>query len=112
MSQGLDEKRLARVGRIDFENRKPEFERDRRIQLRPWQAEPVGEGKLPGDALEFILAGALTVGIGTALFYDPLVVKRIKRGIAAYLDRAGFASVADLVGKLELNEALDKAVSG
>jgi dihydroorotate dehydrogenase (NAD+) catalytic subunit len=74
----------------------------------------IGQGGIEtaSDALEFILAGALTIGVGTALFYDPLVVKRIKRGIAAYLDRAGFASVADLVGQLALNEALDKAVSG
>jgi dihydroorotate dehydrogenase (NAD+) catalytic subunit len=52
------------------------------------------------------------VGVGTALFYDPLVVNQINHGIAAYLDRAGFSSVAELVGNLATDETLDKAVSG
>ena len=39
----------------------------------------------PHDALEFMIAGATAVGIGTALFYDPLVCKAVNRGIAEYL---------------------------
>jgi len=37
------------------------------------------------DALEFIIAGASAVGIGTALFYDPHVCKKINAGISQYL---------------------------
>jgi dihydroorotate dehydrogenase (NAD+) catalytic subunit len=74
----------------------------------------IGQGGIEtaADALEFVLAGATAVGVGTALFYDPLVVKKINNGIAAYLDRHGFDSVADLVGALTTETALDKAVSG
>ena len=46
------------------------------------------------DALEFLIAGATTVGVGTALFYDPLVCQQINAGIAAYLAAHGMASVA------------------
>jgi dihydroorotate dehydrogenase (NAD+) catalytic subunit len=74
----------------------------------------IGQGGIEtaSDALEFILAGSAVVGVGTALFYDPLVVNQINHGIAAYLDRAGFSSVAELVGNLATDETLDKAVSG
>jgi dihydroorotate dehydrogenase (NAD+) catalytic subunit len=74
----------------------------------------IGQGgvETANDALEFILAGSAAVGVGTALFYDPLVVNKINGGIAAYLDRAGFDSIAELVGNLAADEALDKAVSG
>ena len=53
------------------------------------------------DALEFIIAGATTVGIGTALFYDPLLCTRINDGIADYLHRHEMSSVAELVGSLQ-----------
>jgi dihydroorotate dehydrogenase (NAD+) catalytic subunit len=64
----------------------------------------IGQGGIttPTDAIEFIIAGATTVGVGTALFYDPLVCKKINQGIADYLERHGMAAVADLVGTLEL----------
>jgi dihydroorotate dehydrogenase (NAD+) catalytic subunit len=64
----------------------------------------IGQGGIVSatDALEFIIAGATTVGIGTALFYDPLVCKKINDGIAAYLARHEIASLADLTGTLEL----------
>jgi dihydroorotate dehydrogenase (NAD+) catalytic subunit len=52
------------------------------------------------DAIEFLIAGAAAVGVGTALFYDPLVLKTINAGIAEYLGRHGFARVTDLVGSL------------
>jgi dihydroorotate dehydrogenase (NAD+) catalytic subunit len=55
------------------------------------------------DAIEFLLAGASAVGIGTALFYDPLVLPKINQGIADYLTRHNIASVAELTGKLQLN---------
>lgn len=74
----------------------------------------IGQGGIEtaSDALEFILAGSAAVGVGTALFYDPLVVNKINHGISAYLDRSGFDSVAELVGNLAADETIDKAVSG
>jgi len=63
----------------------------------------IGQGGITcaSDALEFIIAGASAVGVGTALFYDPLVCKRINAGIADYLRTNGFKSVAQLVGTLD-----------
>jgi dihydroorotate dehydrogenase (NAD+) catalytic subunit len=55
------------------------------------------------DAIEFLIAGATTVGIGTALFYDPLVCGKINQGIVEYLDRHGLDSVRQLTGSLTLN---------
>ena len=55
------------------------------------------------DAIEFLLAGASAVGVGTALFYDPLVLPKINQGIADYLNRHNITSVAELTGKLQLN---------
>ena len=62
----------------------------------------IGQGGITtaNDALEFLLAGASTVGIGTALFYDPLVCTKINAGIADYLVRHELSSVAEIVGAL------------
>ena len=62
----------------------------------------IGQGGITTatDALEFIIAGASAVGIGTALFYDPMVCKKVNDGIAAYLRESGLASVGELVGTL------------
>jgi len=62
----------------------------------------IGQGGIETahDALEFILAGASAVGLGTALFYDPLAAKRINAGLEDYLERHGLASIAELVGGL------------
>lgn len=54
------------------------------------------------DALEFLIAGATTVGVGTALFYEPHACQAINAGIADYLARHGMASVEELVGSLQL----------
>jgi dihydroorotate dehydrogenase (NAD+) catalytic subunit len=64
----------------------------------------IGQGGIvtARDALEFIIAGASAVGIGTALFYDPLVCRKINDGIREYLHRHGFESVNALVGTLRL----------
>jgi dihydroorotate dehydrogenase (NAD+) catalytic subunit len=64
----------------------------------------IGQGGIVNarDALEFIIAGASAVGIGTALFYDPLVCRKINDGIREYLVRHGFSSVQELVGTLHL----------
>ena len=63
----------------------------------------IGQGGIANatDALEFIVAGASAVGVGTALFYDPHVCRKINAGIAAYLAEHGFASVDALVGTLD-----------
>lgn len=60
----------------------------------------IGQGGIQTahDAIEFLLAGATAVGIGTALFYDPLAAKKINAGIAEYLSQRALISVADLVG--------------
>lgn len=62
----------------------------------------IGQGGITTieDALEFIIAGASTIGIGTALFYDPLLCKKINEGLLAYLQRHGIASINELVGSL------------
>jgi dihydroorotate dehydrogenase (NAD+) catalytic subunit len=52
------------------------------------------------DALEFIIAGADAVQIGTANFVDPFLWQGLIDGINTYLDRHGFASVANLVGQV------------
>ncbi|HEX7062624.1 MAG TPA: dihydroorotate dehydrogenase [Woeseiaceae bacterium] len=64
----------------------------------------IGQGGIAsaGDALEFLIAGASAVGVGTALFYDPLILPNINAGIVEYLARHGFGSVAELTGSLEL----------
>ena len=69
---------------------------------RPLGVPIIGQGGIctAEDALEFIIAGAAAVGIGTALFYDPLVCRKINDGIAAYLAANGMRSVAELVGSL------------
>jgi dihydroorotate dehydrogenase (NAD+) catalytic subunit len=75
----------------------------------------IGQGGIvsANDALEFLLAGASAVGIGTALFYEPLVCKSINEGISAYLRAQGVASVSELVGTLRTaQDVADCAVSG
>ena len=56
----------------------------------------IGQGGLTTaqDAIEFLVAGATAVGVGTALFYDPLVCRAINSGILDYLERHGLHSVA------------------
>jgi len=63
----------------------------------------IGQGGITtaNDALEFLIAGATTVGIGTALFYDPLLCPKINSGIAAYLLRNDMGSVSELIGSLQ-----------
>ena len=52
------------------------------------------------DAIEFLLAGATAVAVGTATFTDPGVVAAVYDGLVAYCERHGFASVAELTGNL------------
>ena len=53
------------------------------------------------DALEFLLAGATGLAVGTALFVDPGCLVTIRDGIADYLTHQGFASVGEIIGALE-----------
>ena len=52
------------------------------------------------DAVEFMLAGAFAIQIGTANFIDPAISAKVARGIADYCERHGYASVSDLTGQL------------
>ncbi len=64
----------------------------------------IGQGGIINatDALEFIVAGATAVGVGTALFYDPLICPTINLGIKEYLKRHKKKTITELVGTLEL----------
>jgi dihydroorotate dehydrogenase (NAD+) catalytic subunit len=53
------------------------------------------------DAVEFILAGATAIQIGTYNFIDPTVSVKVVEGINAYLDRHGFQTVQKLIGGIE-----------
>ena len=64
----------------------------------------IGQGGIASaqDALEFLIAGATAVGVGTALFYDPLICPRINAGIRGYLLAHGMHHVSELTGTLAL----------
>jgi len=70
----------------------------------------IGQGGVTtvNDALEFIIAGSATVGIGTSLFYDPLVCNKINDGVSQYLIDNKLNSVNELVGTLELNSEISQ----
>ena len=69
----------------------------------------IGQGGVASaeDALEFMIAGASAVGVGTALFYDPLVCVRINEGLAEYAREHNLDRVSRVVGTLELNRHRD-----
>jgi dihydroorotate dehydrogenase (NAD+) catalytic subunit len=64
----------------------------------------IGQGGIASatDALEFVVAGASAVGLGTALFYDPLLCRSVNSGMAQYLGAEGLASIGQLVGTLDI----------
>ena len=53
------------------------------------------------DAVEFLLAGASAIQIGTASFIDPSISEKVIDGIEDYLNRHGFTSVQEIIGALE-----------
>lgn len=53
------------------------------------------------DAIEFLLAGASAIQIGTANFIDPSISEKVIDGIEEYLNRHGFTSVQEIIGALE-----------
>ena len=69
----------------------------------------VGQGGIVNaeDALEFMIAGASAVGIGTALFYDPLVCSKINQGLIDYVRRHNLENISRVVGTLELNDGAE-----
>jgi dihydroorotate dehydrogenase (NAD+) catalytic subunit len=74
----------------------------------------IGQGgvETARDAIEFLIAGASTVGLGTALFYDPMAARSINEGIDEYLASQGLASITELTGSLRLGNVLDLPASG
>ena len=52
------------------------------------------------DALEFAIVGSDAIGLGTGLFYDPLLCRKVLDGISDYLERHEMTSYAELVGTL------------
>ena len=72
---------------------------------KPHRVPIIGQGGIvtATDALEFLIAGASAVGVGTGLFYEPLACRAMNEGIAEYLVRHGYHAVSELVGTLQLN---------
>ncbi|MBF0282777.1 MAG: dihydroorotate dehydrogenase [Zetaproteobacteria bacterium] len=63
----------------------------------------LGQGGLttPKDAIEFALVGSQALGLGTGLFYDPLLCEKVLHGLRDYMVRHGIARYEDLVGMLQ-----------
>jgi len=72
---------------------------------RPHGVPIIGQGGVmtAEDALEFLIAGASVVGVGTALFYDPLVLPKINAGLVEYMRRHGLKSISEVTGTLQLH---------
>lgn len=70
----------------------------------PHGVQIIGQGGVVSaeDAAEFAIAGADAIGVGTGLFYDPLLCGQLNAGLAAYLRDQGQADFAGLVGSLRL----------
>src|SRR3954469_17441938 len=68
----------------------------------------IGQGGIAcaNDALEFLIAGSTAVGVGTALFHDPLACTRINGGIDAYLTQHKLADVMQLVGSASSHQTI------
>ena len=62
----------------------------------------IGQGGVvsASDAIEFLIAGATTVGLGTGLFYDPLCCKKINQVIVDYLDKNNHQHINEITGSL------------
>jgi dihydroorotate dehydrogenase (NAD+) catalytic subunit len=62
----------------------------------------------PEDAVEFLLAGATAVEVGTASYADPRAVERLARGLATWCSSNHVERVNDLTGGLQLNPASER----
>jgi len=69
----------------------------------------IGQGGIASaeDALEFIIAGAAAIGVGTALFYDPLVCTKINQGLEDYMGRHNLDDLSPLTGTLQVNSGAE-----
>nr|VFK24395.1 MAG: dihydroorotate oxidase B, catalytic subunit [Candidatus Kentron sp. MB]VFK30660.1 MAG: dihydroorotate oxidase B, catalytic subunit [Candidatus Kentron sp. MB]VFK75358.1 MAG: dihydroorotate oxidase B, catalytic subunit [Candidatus Kentron sp. MB] len=67
----------------------------------------IGQGGITcaEDAIQFLLAGADAVGLGTALFNDPLICPTINHGLLEYMDQKGINNIRELTGSLQWNQA-------
>lgn len=76
--------------------------RDVYAVAQPHDIPIIGQGGIncAADAIEFLIAGASAVGIGTALFYDPLISAKINTGIVNYLEQHDYAHIGELTGTL------------
>ena len=72
---------------------------------RPHRVPIIGQGGIASaeDAIEFLIAGAAALGVGTALFYDPLICRQINRGLSEYLRQHNIDTVSRLTGTLALH---------
>jgi dihydroorotate dehydrogenase (NAD+) catalytic subunit len=72
---------------------------------KQYQIPIIGQGGIVNgqDAIEFLLAGASLVGVGTALFYDALVCEKINLQMLDYLQQHRINCISDLVGNLQIN---------
>jgi len=57
------------------------------------------------DAIEFLIAGASAVGIGTGLFYDPLICGEINKKILEYMGKNSISNIQEITGSLVLNKS-------
>ncbi len=72
---------------------------------KPYNIPIIGQGGIVNatDAIEFLIAGATTVGVGTGLYYDPLCCKKINDGIVDYLDKNSHQHVKEIIGSLQVH---------
>ena len=61
----------------------------------------IGGVSTANDALQYLLAGATLVGMGTAMLRDPRAPERVVRDLAEWCDRHGVQNIGDIVGTLE-----------
>jgi len=66
----------------------------------------IGQGGIINaeDAIEFLIAGASAVGIGTGLFYDPLICGEINKKILEYMHKHSINNIKEITGSLVLNK--------
>jgi dihydroorotate dehydrogenase (NAD+) catalytic subunit len=64
----------------------------------------IGQGGITNatDALEFLIAGASAVQVGTANFVNPLIWNDLRTGLADYMTRHQLSSVSQIVGTLDM----------
>lgn len=72
---------------------------------KPHNIPIIGQGGVvtTNDAIEFLLAGATTVGLGTGLFYDPLCCRKINEGIIDYLVKNNHQNISEIIGSLKVH---------